>query len=332
MNKTSRTSNLPAYFLLIPSALFFFALRLAFGLFTEPIQPIIDEIQTALLGLKYYATNAWPYYGNDLITPPYNIILQSQDPGALEALCIGLPLRLWPNPMASFVWMNLLSMTGLCFLAYYACKRLPALPAWFIYSWLLVAPWCVHFSTSMMNCSLSLPLACLFFVAWMESIPELSLGWLSLPWANALMGFAFSGWVQLHRNFVLLAPFFLITTLLQLKRNRRLNGFLYFFLGAIPPSLLLIPTLLQNNFHFSRDINSYSYTFNTHNLKMFLVTLVQFFALAAFEMPRFIGNHTDERLRYLAANPLLWPGFFLWYFGFLQVLTFIGFLFVRKSV
>lgn len=319
------------WILIILCALALFSLRLAFGLFTAPIQPMIDEVQTCLLGLKYYATDAWPYYGNDLITPPYNILLQSQDPGALEGLLIGLPLRLWPNPLAPFVLMNLFSMAGLCFLAHYARKRLPTLPAWFIYPWLLTAPWCVHFSTTMMNCSYSLPIACLFFVAWMESIPELSLGWISLPLANALMGFAFSGWVQLHRNFVLLAPFFLITALSQFKKSRKVDGLVYFLLGAIPLSLLLIPTLLQNNFHLGRDVHSYSYTFNVHNLKMFFVTLAQFFALAAFEMPRFIGGHTDERLRYLAANVFLWPGFFLWYFGFAQVLTLIGFHFVKKN-
>jgi hypothetical protein len=331
LNKASRPLKLSVYLFLVPLALAFFALRLSFGLFTEPIQPMIDEVQTCLLGLKYYSTNTWPYYGNDLITPPYNIVLQSQDPGALEPLAIGLPLHLWPHPITPFVLMNILSMAGLCFLAYYSRKRLPGLPVWFIYPWLLIAPWCVHFSTSMMNCSLSLPVACVFFVAWMESVPELSLDWLSLPLANALMGFAFSGWIQLHRNFVLLAPFFLITFLLQLKNSKKLDGFFYFLLGGIPLSLLLIPTLLQSNFHLSRDVNSYSYTFNIHNLKMFFTTLVQFFALAAFEMPRFIGNHTDERLRYLAANIFLWPGFFLWYFGFAQVLTLIGFLFVRKN-
>jgi hypothetical protein len=318
-------------FLLLGLAPAFFLLRLAFGLFVVPIQPMIDEVQTCLLGLKYYATNTWPYYGNDLITPPDNLILQSQDPGALEGLLIGLPLRLWPNPLAPFVLMNLLSMAGLCFLGHYVRKRLPALPAWFVYPWLLTAPWCVHFSTSMMNISFTLPLSCLFFVAWMESIPELGLGWISLPLANALMGFAFSGWIQLHRNFVLLAPFFLITLLSQLKHSRKLDGLFYFLIGVLPLSLLLIPTLLQNNFHLSRDVHSYSYTFNWHNLKMFFTTLVQFFAMASFEMPRFIGAHTHQRMLYLAGNIFLWPGFFLWYFGFVQVLTLIGFHFVRKN-
>jgi len=331
LNNFLSAPKLRQFLLLIILALAFFVLRLAFGLFTAPIQPMIDEVQTGLLGLKYYATNTWPYYGNDLITPPDNLILQSQDPGALEALLIGLPLRLWPNPLAPFVLMNLFSMAGLCFLAHYARKRLPALPAWFIYPWLLIAPWCVHFSTSMMNVSFSLPLSCLFFVAWMESIPELSLGWISLPLADTLMGFAFSGWIQLHRNFVLLAPFFLITFLSQLKNSRKLAGFWYFLLGALPLSLLLIPTLLQQNFHLSRDVHSYSYTFNWHNLKLFFTTLVQFFAMASFEIPRFIGMHTHERLLYLADNIFLWPGFFLWYFSFAQVLILIGLHFVRKS-
>jgi hypothetical protein len=331
LKKALPASKTGYYILIGILALAFFALRLAFGLFTAPVQPMIDEMQTALIGLKYYATNAWPYYGNDLITPPYNIDLQSQDPGALEGLLIGLPLRLWPNPIAPYVLMNLLSMAGLCFFGFYISKRLPKLSPWFIYPWILIAPWCIHFSTTMMNNDYSLPIACLFFVAWMESVPELSLGWLSMPWANALMGFAFSGWVQLHRNFVLLAPFFLISYWPQLKNARVFKNVLYFVLGAIPLSLLLIPTLLQPDYHWGRDAKSYSFTFNVHNLKIAFVTLAQYFSMVSFEMPRFIGSHTAERFHYLADHVLLWPGFFLWYFGFAQVVILTWYLFVKKS-
>src|SRR5690242_17630098 len=91
-----------------------FAVRLAFGLWFPPVQPMEDEIQTTLLGLKYYATGDWPYYGNDVITPPDNLVLQTQDPGPLEAFLVAFPLKLWPSPLAPFLWVNLLSMGGLC--------------------------------------------------------------------------------------------------------------------------------------------------------------------------------------------------------------------------
>ncbi len=51
-------SNRWKLILLLP---LFFALRLAFGLWAPPVQPVIDEVQTYLIGLKFYATGAWPY-------------------------------------------------------------------------------------------------------------------------------------------------------------------------------------------------------------------------------------------------------------------------------
>src|SRR5262249_16326810 len=142
-----------------------------FGLWFPPAQPMQDEIQTTLIGLKYYATGDWPYYGNDVITPPDNLVLQTQDPGPLEAFLVGLPLKVWPSPLAPFLLVNLLSMCGFCLLAAYACRRLPRLSPWFVFPWVLLSPWCVHYSTGMMNFSYTIAFACVFFVALFESFP-----------------------------------------------------------------------------------------------------------------------------------------------------------------
>jgi hypothetical protein len=307
------------------------SLRLAFGLLAPPVQPITDEIQTYLLGLKYYATGAWPYYGNDVIAPPYNVDLLTQDPGALESLTIGLPLKIWPSPLAPFILLNLFSMAGLSLLAWYCSKRLPKLSSSFIFTWVLTAPWCVHYSTSMINLSFSMAISAFFFVAWMESVPSFSLGWIPLPLANATMGFFFSAWIQFHRTWVLLGPFLALSFFLQWKKSKKISGVFYFVLGALPLSLLILPTLFQSDYHFSRDVSGLSYGFNFHNFSMFPVTLAQFLALAGFEAPRFIGDHTDERFQFLLHHYLLVPGLFLWYFGILQPLIFIGFLFDSKN-
>ncbi len=309
----------------------FFALRLAFGLWARPVQIMIDEVQTYLIGLKFYCTGAWPYYGNDVIAPPDNIALLTQDPGALEGLLIGGPLYAWPSPLAPFLLLNLLTLAGYSFFAYYCCRRLPKLSPWFIFPWVLTAPWCVHYSTSMINLSYSTAAACFFFVALMESLPPLSLGWLPLAWANALMGFSLAWWTQFHRTWVVVTPFLAASFFLQWKKSHKITAPFYFLLGALPLEALVIPTLLRPDYHFFRDVSGLSFGLNLHNFLSFFVILAQFLSLASFELPRFIGAHTVERIHYLSENWLLIPGLFLWYFGILQVLILLGFLFDSRN-
>ncbi len=152
-----------------------------------------------------------------------------------------------------------------------------------------------------------------------------------LPLANALMGFCFSGWTQFHRNFVLMAPFIAASFFLQWRESRKFSAPLYFLLGALPLEALVVPTFFQPDYRLFRDVAGFSPGLNLHNLKQGFVILVQFFALASFEMPRFIGMNTADRAHYLAQNVFRLPGFFLWYFGILQVLILIGYLFDFKS-
>ncbi|HUO57598.1 MAG TPA: hypothetical protein VMV05_05420, partial [bacterium] len=190
----------------------------------------------------------------------------------------------------------------------------------------------LHYSTEMMNFSFTVALACLFFVALLESLPNLSLGWIPPPWANALMGLTLSAWVQLHRTWVLILPLLLLSFYRRWRVSRNFQAPLYFLLGSLPLGALVLPTFLRPDYHLFRDVHGFSLTFNTHNLLSFFTTLVQFFAMACFEMPRFIGQHTGERFHFLAQHWLLGPGAFLWFFGFLQVLLLVVFLFYPHSV
>src|SRR3954463_466896 len=102
-----------------------FAFRLYFGLslrfFAE------DESQIFLIGLRYYATGHWPYFGPDVVWT------RSEIPGALQALLVGVPLQLAPIPEAPFVLLNLLSFAGLAALAWYTCAQLPRAPRWLVW-------------------------------------------------------------------------------------------------------------------------------------------------------------------------------------------------------
>ena len=67
-----------------------FAFRLLFGLSREFF--FEDETQIFLLGFRYYATAAWPFFGPDVVWT------RSEIPGALQALLVGVPLKLIADP------------------------------------------------------------------------------------------------------------------------------------------------------------------------------------------------------------------------------------------
>jgi hypothetical protein len=84
-------------FLILLSLAFLF--RLGFGLCSEFWNT--DEKQVYLIGLKFYKTGAWPYFGPD-VTDTIQI------PGALQGLTTGLPFYLLPIPEAPYILLNLL--------------------------------------------------------------------------------------------------------------------------------------------------------------------------------------------------------------------------------
>src|SRR5205809_6769298 len=90
--------------------------RLAFGLSRELF--FEDETQIFLMGLRYYATGAWPYFGADVVWT------KSEIPGALQALLVGVPFKIVPVPEAPYVLVNVLSMAALAAFAWYVKARL----------------------------------------------------------------------------------------------------------------------------------------------------------------------------------------------------------------
>src|SRR5215204_4446939 len=91
-----------------------FLFRLGFGL-CAAFQDA-DSTQIYLLGLKFYTTHAWPYFGPDVVWG------EVQVPGALQGLLIGLPLFAAPLAEAPYILLNLVSFASLCLLAWYCCK------------------------------------------------------------------------------------------------------------------------------------------------------------------------------------------------------------------
>src|SRR3954466_6104105 len=216
-----------------------FAFRLAFGLSREFF--FEDETQIFLLGLRYHATGAWPFFGPDVVWT------RSEIPGALQGLLVGVPLRLLPIPESPFVLLNLLSFAALAALAWYACAQAPAVPRWLIWGWFLTLPWTLQFSTHIINTSYILAPAIVFFIGFFEAVPALTLGRLPASLAFALMGLAVTWLMQIHMSWPLLAPFAAGAWIARRGDGpRALAGYAAAVAaGALLPGALLIPTLAR---------------------------------------------------------------------------------------
>jgi len=281
-----------------------FLFRLFFGL-CSPFQDE-DAKQIYLIGLKFYTTGAWPYFGPD-VTPTIQI------PGALQGLVVGLPFYVLPIPEAPYILLNVLSFSSLCFFAWYCSRRLPEIPKWFVWSWLLTAPWTLNISTNIFNPSYVLPGAILFFVAAIETYPFLSHGLIPQRWTNFMMGLSLLWIMQFHLSGLVLLPYVALSFYFQIKESGRsaLSSIGWFAIGAIITGSFLIPTFIKFGLSEGLGSTNESLGFNSENLwrqgNIVEGVLGRFLSFASFELPRFIGRNTALRLAFMKENPWLIP-------------------------
>ena len=268
--------------------------RLAFGLASEFWSE--DETQIYLMGLRYYATGDWPYFGPDVVWT------ESQIAGALQPLLVGVPLRIAPVPEAPFILLNLLSFATLGGLAAYITHREPSLPRWLVWGWLLTVPWTLQFSTHVNNPSYVLPAAIVFFIGFFEAVPALSLGLASPRLAFFGMGAAIVWIMQVHMSWPLLLPF---TAIALYTRGIRNAGWLA--LGASIPGALLVPTFLEYGLHGGSGRAATNLYFHAVSPDRLLVTLAQFFSFASLEINRFVANDNAKRLMLIVDHPWIAP-------------------------
>ena len=165
----------------------FFVFRLLYGLSREFF--FEDPTQIFLMGLRWYATGDWPYFGPDVTWT------ESEIPGALQPLLVGLPLAIAPVPEAPYVLLNLVSVAGLALFAWYITARLPQMPRWLVWGWLMSLPWTLEFSTHVTNPSYLLAPVLVFFIGFFEALPTFRLAKVRVPIAFLMMGAAL-GWVM----------------------------------------------------------------------------------------------------------------------------------------
>ena len=305
-----------------------FLFRLAFGVSSDFWN--LDEKQIYLIGLKQYTAGAWPYFGPDVT----NTI---QIPGALQGLAAGLPFFLLPIPEAPFILLNILSFAALCFFAWYCSGRLPEIPKWFIWTWLLTAPWTLNLSTHVINPSYVLFGAILFFVGAIETYPFLTRNLVPLHWANLMMGLALFWVMQFHMSWVILVPFLLVSFYFQYRQQGLavLKSLGWFAVGVILTGSFLIPTYLKYGLVGGLGSTNEAVQFNSANiLSQWNVAegiLGRFLSLASYELPRFIGRNSGTRLAFMGKNPWLVPLIvFLGLVGFLQPIALVV-LWFRKD-
>lgn len=298
--------------------LFFF--RLVFGLCSEFW--FEDEIQVYLIGLKYYTTGHFPLFGPDVV------YTQSQIPGSLQGLLVGGPFFIWPGPEAPYILLNILSFSSLCLLAAYILKRLPAIPAWFAYTWLLTCPWTMNYSTHVINPSYVLPAAIVFFIAFFEVVPRLRSGFLKYSTAMFAMGFCFFWIFQLHKSWVLLLPFMMISAWYAWKVKKNLA--LYFLAGCLVTGSLLLPVVMAYGIHSGAGGSS-GIVFNPANAGQFITVLTRYLSFAAYEIPRFLGPGLRGLIEFISIYYLSAPFvIFVTLIGFAQPVYLVAAFLIRN--
>ena len=276
-----------------------FVFRLAFGLCSEFW--FEDETQVFLLGLRCYASGQWPYYGPDIGG------IRAQLPGALQALLVGLPMDVVPIPEAPVVVLNVLSLAALALFAWYVRRRLPTLPAWLVFGWLLTCPWTLNFSTHVVNVSYLLVAGILFFMGALEAFPSLRVGAIDVRAAHFMMGFALLWAVQLHMSWVVLVPFLLFALASRAREGARslARALAWTVAGAALPGALLVPTLWTYGLLAGGTEQSLRAEWLDPSKLVLIAT--RFLSFASFEIVRFLGRSTARRLYFISQHPWLAP-------------------------
>lgn len=255
-----------------------------------------DPRQIYLIGLKFFTTGSWPYFGPDVV------YTSSQIPGALQGVLVGAPLFLVPIPEAPFVLLNLLSVGGLALLSWYICRRMPDLPRWFVWTWVYIVPWSLFASIRTLNPDYVMVGAIIFFVGLFESIPSIR-GDVVRPWfAGGMVGFGLLWIVQLHLSWPILVPLVGYAAVAGARKDRRVfaKTALGFLVGAAIPALLLLPTFITYGILGGLGGTQENVVYNFRNPLELLVTIMaRFLSFASYELPRWLGGSTVDRIAFL---------------------------------
>jgi hypothetical protein len=266
-----------------------FLFRLHFGMSKFAGQ---DEIQVFLIGLKYYCSGIYPYWGADAVG--------GQIPGGMLGLLTGGPLFWWPKVEGPYWLLNLFSFSGLLLLAYYFHKRMAMFPFWWLVLWLMLSPWTLHFSTHIENPSYVLTGSILFFIGLAELTLFYKNRLYSPIMAFFMLGFSL-GWImQFHLSWILLPPMICLA-FWERRRERAVfgKGMGSFGIGFGVCGIALWPVIRDIGWEAFFDTSRKAVLFHPENLLYFPLTAVRFLSFSCFEIVRFIGYDNPSRFAYL---------------------------------
>ena len=269
-----------------------FLFRLLFGLSNEFF--FEDETQIFLMGLRYYATGAWPYFGADVVWT------KSEIPGALQALLVGLPFHVAAIPEAPYVLINVLSMAAVAGFAWYVTVRLP-LPKWLVWGWLMTLPWTIEFSTDIINTSYLLVPGIAFFIGFFEAVPAFRKATIPEPLAFGLMGAAIAWTVQIHMSWPLLLPYAGFAWLSSWRGSWRaaLRNTAGFVAGAAVFATLLVPTFLDYGPGGGTGGTIRNLLPHPISPRIAIDILARLFSFASLEVWRFLATDDAKRVMFL---------------------------------
>ena len=292
-----------------------FVFRLLYGLSREFF--FEDETQIFLMGLRHFATGAWPYFGPDVVWT------KSEIPGALQALLVSLPLKLVAAPEAPFVLLNVLSFGALAAFAVYVKQRIPSMPSWLVWGWLMTVPWTLEFSTHIINPSYVLAPAIVFFLGFFETVPAFRIGKLGTPVAFARMGASLVWILQIHMSWPLLLPYVAFAWLSRWQEGARKLAIdaTGFAVGAVVVGTVLLPTLIVHGLHGGTGGTLSNLRPHFVNPSVALDTLARLFSFPSLEIWRFMATDDGKREMFLLRHLWLAPAaVVVWFTGIWQPL------------
>jgi hypothetical protein len=280
-----------------------FLFRLGFGLLYNG--NMSDDIQTYLVGLKYYCTDEWPYFGP--ATGGSETTFATKLPGALEGFLIGSVLRIFPFAEAPFVFVNILSVAAIFFFAWYCQKRFPMFSLFYLLLYLLFLPMPL-FMTCINNMSFIIFGSVVFFIGFFESLPEFSLGLIPEKLAYAMMGFSFFWIMQFHLSWIFLVPLILVTFVMRLSRDWK--GFIlmavFFIVGSLPTLAFLIPTFIKYGLAKAIGGKGYFVPFEWRNFFLGSTILQRYLLLANFKIDNLFPSIDSHFSEFMKLRPIFW--------------------------
>ncbi len=249
-----------------------------------------DDKQIYLLGLKFFTSGAWPYFGPDVVWS------KSQIPGALIPLLTGAPLFIWMHPAAPIVFMNIMAFAALLFFAWYSSKRFALLPPWFIYAWILLSPFSLKMATRLYNPGHVIIFSIFFLIGFIENMGFYKQNILPKKVSAFLIGASFLALVQTHHSVIMLLPFVLFCLFrwfLAKERKIDLTSFGFFCMGALVLGSLLIPTIIKYGPFGLGTAGNFNFEFI--RAREFFPFFFKVLAYASHDMPYVIKLNAPER-------------------------------------